>query len=90
MTLLQAAEEFDQVAVGGLTSSLVSLLSERNYRADFFPPYDLGRALHPGIQRLVWRCGPCRRSRLGSECWAALEAARLSRSQGEHAARLDK
>lgn len=38
MTLLQAAEEFDQVAVGGLTSSLVSLLSERNYRADFFPP----------------------------------------------------
>lgn len=37
MTLLQAAEEFDQVVVGGLTSSLVSLLSERNYRANFSP-----------------------------------------------------
>lgn len=47
MTLLQAAEEFDQVVVGGLISSLVNLLSERNYRADFFPPCDWGRALHP-------------------------------------------
>lgn len=41
ITLLQAAEEFDQVMVGRLTSRLVSLFNEKAFRADFFSPCGL-------------------------------------------------
>lgn len=65
ITLLQAAEGFDRVRVGGLTSGLVSCVHEGDFRADFLPlpsptphpPRDLGSpsTLNPAVrEEEVW------------------------------------